>query len=115
MNLNGIMKEILIINEDHGFTSKVPDSNPSIFSEKMLLVISEISEALEEFRSGRGLREIYFDSDTDGKPEGIPIEIADAVIRLFDFCAANGIDLEHAIRIKVDYNTTRPYKHGKKF
>ena len=42
-------------------------------------------------------------------------EIADAVIRLFDLTEGFGIDLEKHIRMKLNYNKTRPYKHGKKY
>ena len=32
-----------------------------------------------------------------------------------DWCKANSIDLEKHIREKMEYNRTRPYKHGKQF
>ena len=49
------------------------------------------------------------------KPCGIPFELADYAIRIFDACGRYGIDLEQAIRVKMEYNKNRPYKHGKKF
>ena len=49
------------------------------------------------------------------KPCGIPSEFADLLIRVFDTCGHYGIDLEGAIREKMEFNRTRPYKHGKKF
>lgn len=48
------------------------------------------------------------------KPEGIPSELADVVIRVFDICEHYGIDLEKAILEKHDYNVTRPFMHGGK-
>lgn len=42
-------------------------------------------------------------------------EVADAVIRLLDLAAGLGIDLERHIGAKLEYNESRPYKHGKKF
>ena len=101
------MKEVRKVNAAHGFKA----TGRQLFCEKMLLIVSEIAEALEEFRIGRGLAEIYFSAEL--KPEGIPIEIADAVIRIFDFCEANNIDLEDALAIKMSYNERRPFKHGK--
>jgi hypothetical protein len=81
--------------------------------EKIALMHSELSEALEEYRKGCSPVTIYFNTDKPGKPEGIPIELADAVIRIMDFCGAYGINLEGAIQMKHAYNTTRPHKHGK--
>lgn len=49
-----------------------------------------------------------------GKPEGIPIELADVIIRILDYCGYAGIDIEAAIRQKHEYNKSRPYRHGGK-
>ena len=48
------------------------------------------------------------------KPEGIPIELADVVLRVADACAYYGIDLETAVQMKLKYNQTRSYMHGGK-
>lgn len=48
------------------------------------------------------------------KPEGVAVELADCVIRILDYCGHAGIDIEEAIRIKHEYNKTRPYRHGGK-
>lgn len=47
------------------------------------------------------------------KPEGVPSEFADIIIRVLDACAAYGIDIDAAIAEKMAYNATRPYKHGR--
>lgn len=107
MRIAEVMKEIRGINAAHGFEAE----GDKIFCEKLMLVITELAEAMEAFRLGRRLGEVWYEN---GKPEGIPVEIADAVIRLFDWCEANGIDLEDMIRMKLDYNMRRPYLHGKK-
>lgn len=81
--------------------------------EKLALIHSEISEALEVCRdSDRSLDEIWMSKKE--KPEGFSIELADAVIRIMDLCHALGIDLEAAIDLKHAYNTTRPFRHGGK-
>lgn len=81
--------------------------------EKIALMHSELSEALEEFRRD-GMRELYFDTQHGMKPEGIAVEFADCIIRILDFCGAYGIDLEDALITKMAYNKTRPYRHGGK-
>jgi NTP pyrophosphatase (non-canonical NTP hydrolase) len=84
---------------------------PRAFGESIALIHSEASEALEDHRNGHGFREIYYEGD---KPCGIPTELADVVIRIFDLCGHLDIDLEDAIRIKMAYNATRPQRHGGK-
>ena len=48
------------------------------------------------------------------KPEGVAVELADAIIRILDYCAFAGIDIEKALEIKHEYNKSRPYRHGGK-
>lgn len=80
--------------------------------EKLALVHSEVSEALECLRNG----EISSSAPLLGtKPIGFPSELADIVIRVADICGALGIDLEAEIIQKSAYNETRPAKHGKAF
>lgn len=79
--------------------------------EKLALIHAEISEGLEEVRSGKP----HFYEGEKGKPEGLGIELADAVIRIFDLCGHLGIDLGQMILTKMTYNKTRPAKHGKLF
>lgn len=76
------------------------------------LMHSELSEALEAFRDGKNPKEIWWNGN--GKPEGVPVELADCVIRILDFCGHHGIDLEQAIELKMKFNATRPHRHGGK-
>ena len=84
------------------------------FGELIALCHSELSEALEEHRNHKDFKEVYFNPDKPDKPEGIPIELADTVIRIMDMCGLYGIDLQEAIAVKIRYNKTRPIRHGGK-
>jgi NTP pyrophosphatase (non-canonical NTP hydrolase) len=42
-------------------------------------------------------------------------ELADTCIRIFDLAYARGIDLQWHIEQKMRYNTTREHMHGKKY
>ena len=73
----------------------------------------ELSEAVEEYRKGKRPDEVYY-RESDGKPEGVPVELADTVIRIMDFCGRHKIDLWAIMKEKHEFNKTRSYKHGNK-
>lgn len=92
--------------------------------EAHMLIVSEIAEATEEARKGnpsiyyvdkRGSKVAHhMDEGALLKPEGELIELADAIIRIADYCGFRGWDLEEAIEAKLAYNATRPHRHGGK-
>lgn len=92
------------------------DEREPNYAEKLALIHSEVSEALEELRnpfvSGESISDLVFD-DND-KPIGFTSEMADIVIRVADLCGHLGIDLEQAISAKLEFNRERGYKHGGK-
>lgn len=106
--ITDVLKDCWQVAEDHGWHEDIDDRT---FVEKLALVHSEVSEALEEYRDGHLIDETYFDGT---KPEGVPIELADAVIRIFDLAGIYGIDIDAAISTKQDFNRTRPFRHGGK-
>ena len=86
-----------------------------IVNEKIALIHSELSEALEEIRSARDsndYRQIRT-RESDGKPEGFAVELADAIIRIADLADGVGVDLSAALARKLAFNESRPHKHGR--
>lgn len=88
---------------------------------KLLLIVSEVIEAHDEIRTGHAADETYYPLASAEperevhKPEGVPSEIADAVIRCFDFAYTEGFSLADIIIEKLAYNATRERLHGKAF
>jgi NTP pyrophosphatase (non-canonical NTP hydrolase) len=85
--------------------------------EKLMLMVQEIGEAFEWERdnnNGYHYSEVVYKEDKPAKPDGFAIELADCVIRIMDLCQALDIDLEYMIKVKHEYNKTRPFKHGRK-
>lgn len=122
MNLNEWAKAIHENAVNHGWWEEERS-----FGEIIALCHSELSEALEEYRKGKGINLTYYSgmindrkslsikptSETN-KPEGIPAELADCIIRILDYCGRHKLDIEEVVKIKHEYNKTRPYKHGGK-
>lgn len=73
------------------------DSNKA---EKMMLMVSEISEAMEGNR-----KDLMDDHLPHRKME--EVEMADAIIRILDYCAEFNLDIGGAIREKFLYNMDR--------
>jgi len=74
----------------------------------LMLIVTEVAEAMEAHRRGNpGSRSIPGFS-------AIEEELADVLIRTFDFAERMGFDLDGAVRAKMDHNESRPYRHGGK-
>lgn len=89
---------------------------PYVIATKILLVHTELSEAVEGYRKG------IMDDKLPHRTM-IEAELADALIRIFDIAGALKLDLGGAIQEKREFNSTRPdhkvenrvKKGGKKF
>lgn len=79
-----------------------------------ILFAGEVHEAYEEYRNGHEVTEVYFKPEAPDKPEGVPVELADVIIRIMDFAQWAGIDLQDIMETKHNYNLTRSYRHGGK-
>lgn len=106
MTLNDLAREINNNAHIHGWWD-IPNKT---FGDTISNCHAELSEAWEEHRNNRDL---YYLSE-DGKPEGKAVEMLDCVIRIFDYLAEVGVDIDGTIREKMRYNETRPYRHGGK-
>jgi hypothetical protein len=73
----------------------------ALFAEKLTLAHSEISESMEGHRKG-------LQDDKLPHRSMAEVELADAVIRIFDLSGAMGFDLGSAIAEKLAYNAHRP-------
>lgn len=84
---------------------------PRSFGDLIALCHSELSEALESYRVIPDVQRSWLH---DGKPEGVPSELADVLIRIADMCWELDIDLEAALIEKLAFNQSRSYRHGSK-
>lgn len=142
-----------------------------VLDEKLFLVATELAEAFEIYRDGKGFDDVW--TEGTAKPEGFSVEMADAYIRVLDLMGAKQLvpldidivtdgrepmvgrlfmvplkllsnccstvsdrglgeglstilahiegmsrelkfDLRSAVKQKMAYNETRPYRHGNK-
>lgn len=76
-------------------------ANPFTFSNKLMLTVSELSECME------GDRKSLMDDKLPHRPMR-EVELADAVIRIFDLAGAYNMDLAGALVEKMAFNAIRP-------
>lgn len=122
MSLNEIAARASANSAAHGFWDDLPwdldgtfdpEERAVYYGNKLMLIVGEVSEAHEELRKNTNPQYTY--SREDGKPEGLPFELADIIIRVGDLADHLGLDLEALVFEKMVYNAKRPPKHGKAF
>jgi NTP pyrophosphatase (non-canonical NTP hydrolase) len=124
-NLNQFCRQIHEANKLKGF-----DESKENIGQSLMLIVSELSEALEAHRKSNFadkkkfdemmmsgvVYEHYFENAfKDSIKDTFDDEIADTVIRCFSLCGALKIDIDWHIEQKLKYNETRSFKHGKKY
>lgn len=101
---NSLAAAIHAINVDHGFWDGERNDG-----EMIALMHSELSEMLEALRHGNP------PSEHIPAFSGAEEELADLAIRALDMAAGRGYDLAGALLMKIEFNRSRPHKHGKEF
>jgi NTP pyrophosphatase (non-canonical NTP hydrolase) len=81
-------------------TGKLIPQTDAHHSQRFMLMVGEINEAHEGFR-----KDEMDDKLTHRK--SVEVELADAIIRILDYCGGFGLDISGAIREKRAYNKTR--------
>ena len=100
---NGMCEEVYTVNVKNGFWDE--DRN---VGEMIALIHSELSEALEGYRKG-------LQDDHLPQYSSLEVELADTIIRIMDMTHGLNLNVASALLDKLEYNTTRGYKHGKNF
>ena len=129
--LTFLQSEVARINEANGWRDNFDPLEPRDVKHEIAeisLVMMECGEAIDELRHGRLPHEVYYTGgvgeisegervDAEGnlrKPEGVPIELADALIYLLDFADKHNVDIVEAVKTKLKFQETRGYRHGGK-
>lgn len=119
--------------------TEIKATRSAFLSQKLLLAVSELTEAMEADRIDKRSDIEFFDKrlkeimnstrettpENDAKvysdlykihiKDSLEAEIAGTIIRCLDFCKEQNIDIEKHIQAEHNFNLTRPIKHGKKY
>ena len=93
---------------EKGFWGKTEDIDDIFVAKQCMMIVSEVTEVMEAVRKDKG-------------EEEITKEFADILIRTLDLYAGmvdagyTRLSLDQALREKIDFNKTRPEKHGVRF
>jgi NTP pyrophosphatase (non-canonical NTP hydrolase) len=123
--LNELRDKIYNNAKDKGFWDE-----PRNVGESLMLVVTELAEALEVHRKGDMIKPVdvmvkkaMVEMHDDEFKEHFAVmvkdtfqdEMADSIIRILDLCGGLDIDIDWHIAAKMRYNATRSRLHGKKY
>ncbi len=100
--------ELASIHHQHMVLKGFWDS-PRTDAELIVQIHGEVSEIWDALRHGNP------SDDKIQKFSGAEAEAADTILRLMDAADQRGWRVAEALVAKMQYNLSRPYKHGKKF
>jgi NTP pyrophosphatase (non-canonical NTP hydrolase) len=95
-------------------------------AQTVVLIHAELSELIEAHRKNRNADLDAFEKDCPkigfkaafekNIKDTIADEIADVLLRTFDFAGLMGIDIDEHVRLKMEYNNNyREHKHGRAY
>jgi NTP pyrophosphatase (non-canonical NTP hydrolase) len=93
---------------EKGFWGSPEDVDDIFIAKQCMMIVSEVTEVMEAVRKDKG-------------EEEITKEFADIIIRTLDLYAGmveagyTKLSLDEMLREKVEFNKTRPEKHGVRF
>ncbi len=131
MEIKQLIKEAGETSKSKGFHEAIKSSDKHATGTLLMLIVSELSEALEADRKGATTNQDLYNKEclvqNEHGDQGFITafklhikdtfedEIADVFIRLGDLCYRYNIDIEKHIELKMRYNKTREKLHGKTY
>ncbi len=107
--LNSLALTINATAREHGFYDK-QETLEEYMNRACANLHDEVSELHEAFRNNK----LYALSEKGMNMTYLEEELADIIIRALDTAYYLNVDIHTSVLSKMEYNKTRPYKHGNK-